>query len=123
MNIETDQGLPREPHPGAVEAALVEEIVVDEILEIEEYGKSGRHPPRATGYRVRVDKEHLLFHQEWVTGREILEAAHRTPPEKYILREVFVNAPPVKIELDEKVHLRRHGLEKFRTMLKTAQDG
>jgi hypothetical protein len=112
---------PAEPqHSG--DRATAEEII-EEIVEIEVYGKSGREPPRARAYRVRVDKEHLEFHEEWVTGREILEKAKRVPPEKYILREIFSNAPPEKIELDQRVHLRRHGVEKFRTMLKTAQDG
>jgi hypothetical protein len=121
--MSTEQGFPTETQGGGTPGTVIDEIIIDEIIVIEEYGKSGRHPPQAKGYRVRVDKEHLVFHHEWVTGREILEAANRIPPEKYILREISASAPPVKIDLDQKVHLRRHGLEKFRTMLKTAQDG
>jgi hypothetical protein len=118
---------PSVPHRANVEV-LVEvnerdDVIVEEIIVIEEFGKSGRKPPRAKGYKIRVDKEHLVFHEEWVTGRQIMVEARRLPPEKYILREIFANAPPEKIELDQKVHLRKHGVEKFRTMLKTAQDG
>ena len=121
MSMVDQSSPPAEPqNPGG--GAAVEEVI-EEIIEIEVYGKSGRQAPRARGYRVRVDKEHLVFHEESVTGREILEKAKRVPPEKYILREIFSNAPPEKIELDQRVHLRRHGVEKFRTMLKTAQDG
>jgi hypothetical protein len=106
-----------------VEVNESDEGIVEDIIVIEEFGKSGRKPPRARGYKIRVDKEHLVFHEEWVTGRQILVEAKRVPPEKYILREIFANAPPEKIDLDQKVHLRKHGVEKFRTMLKTAQDG
>jgi hypothetical protein len=106
-----------------VEVLEGDDVIVEDIIVIEEFGKSGRKPPRAKGYKIRVDKEHLVFHEEWVTGRQILTEAKRLPPEKYILREIFANAPPEKIELDQKVHLRKHGVEKFRTMLKTAQDG
>lgn len=120
--------IPPSVTPGANVEVLVEVdesdgVIVEEIIVIEEFGKSGRKPPRARGYKIRVDKEHLVFHEEWVTGRQILVEAKRLPPEKYILREIFANAPPEKIDLDQKVHLRKHGVEKFRTMLKTAQDG
>ena len=100
-----------------------EEIEVIELVIIEDYCWADQPPPRARRYRIRVDKTHLEFDHEWVTGRQILEAAKLTPPEQYILREIFANAPPEKIGLDERVHLRKHGVEKFRTMKKTAQDG
>jgi len=125
VNTVNESGTPPIPErePRKAEGAVVEEVILEEIVEIEEYGKSGRHPPRAKAYRIRVDKEHFVFHKDEVTGREILQEAKRLPPEKYVLREIFVHGGPEKIELDQIVHLRRHGVEKFRTMLKTAQDG
>ena len=127
MNTPSSEMPPSVPYGANVEVLVevneCDDVIVDEIVVIEEFGKSGRNPPRAKGYKIRVDKEHVVFHEEWVTGRQILEEAKRLPPEKFILREIFANTPPEKIELDQKVHLRKHGVEKFRTMLKTAQDG
>ena len=127
MNTPSSEMPPSVPYGANVEVLVevneCDDVIVDEIVVIEEFGKSGRNPPRAKGYKIRVDKEHVVFHEEWVTGRQILEEAKRLPPEKFILREIFANTPPEKIELDQKVHLRKHGVEKFLTMLKTAQDG
>lgn len=110
-------------HPSP-EGTVVEEVIfIEEIIIVEDFSKENRPIPRAKGYKVRVDKDHLVFHEEYVTGRQILEKAGRLPPEKYILREVCVNGSLEKIGLDERVHLRKHGLEKFRTMLKSASDG
>jgi Multiubiquitin len=98
--------------------------IVEEIIDVEEYIKSGRTPhPRARGYRVRVDKQKFVFDKAHVTGREILEKAGKTPPDKYILRQVLKGGVLEKVELDQVVDLARHGIEKFKTMLKTAQDG
>jgi hypothetical protein len=98
--------------------------VLEEIIEIEEYAKAGRTPhPRAKGYLIRVDKQKILFDRSKATGREILERAGKVPPKNYILRQVLRGGGLEKIELDETVDLARHGIEKFKTMLKTAQDG
>jgi hypothetical protein len=98
-------------------------ILVEEIVDIEECAKAGRHPhPHAKSYVIRVDKQKITIHQRWVMGREILEKAGKNPPDKYILRQVF-NGNLEKIELDQVVDLGRPGIEKFKTMLRTAQDG
>jgi hypothetical protein len=107
------------------ERIVVEEgEILEEIIEIEEYAKADRTPhPRAKGYLIRVDKQKILFDKSKVTGREILERAGKVPPKNYILRQVLKGGAPEKIGLDETVDLARHGVEKFKTMLKTAQDG
>jgi hypothetical protein len=98
--------------------------ILEEIIEIEEYAKAGRTPhPRAKGYLIRVDKQKILFDRAKVTGREILDAAGKKPPKDYILRQVIRGGGLEKIELDQIVDLARHGVEKFKTMLKTAKDG
>ena len=61
-----------------------------EIIDIEEYSKSGRNPdPHAKAYLIRVDKEKIRVNKAKITGREILELAGKKPPEKYILRQVL----------------------------------
>lgn len=97
---------------------------VHEIVDIEECARAGRHPhPHARAYLIRVDKEKIRVNGPKITGREILELAEKKPPEKYILRQVLRGGALEKIELDEVVDLARPGIEKFKTMLKTAQDG
>jgi hypothetical protein len=117
--------------PVEVETVVIEEtivvkdgLVVEEIIDIEEYFKAGRTPhPRAKAYVIRVDKEKITLHKAQVTGREILEKAGKNPPDKYILRQVLKGGALEKVELEQVVDLVRHGIEKFKTMPKTAQDG
>lgn len=95
----------------------------DEVVELEEMAAAGKKPPKANKYAIRVDKDRIVFEKGNVTGREILEAAHKVPPEKYVLRQIFAGGGVEKIELDQNVDLTRPGLEKFKTMPRTAQDG
>jgi hypothetical protein len=126
------QGEPVEHcHENAGEVVVITDIIVvengeivEEIIDVEEYLRTGRTPhPQAKGYLVRVDKQKVLFDRAQVTGREILEKAGKKPPEKYILRQVLKGGVLEKIELSQTVDLARHGIEKFKTMPKTAQDG
>jgi hypothetical protein len=105
------------------EETIEDGIIVEEIIELEEYAKADRRPPHARAYLIRVDKQKITVHVPKMTGREILEKAGKIPPNKYILREVFRGGSLEKIELDQIVDFRRHGIEKFKTMPKTAQDG
>ena len=118
-------------HGHSEEVVVVTEVVVvedgeivEEIIDIEEYVRSGRTPhPRARGYMVRVDKQKYLFDRAKVNGRDVLEKAGKLPPEKYILRQVLKGGALEKVELDQKLDLALHSIEKFKTMLKNAQDG
>jgi len=129
-----NSGRPPDEHAGhrhGEDVVVVTDVIIidegeifEEIIDIEEYIKAGRTPhPRAKGYLVRVDKQKIHFDKAVVTGREILNRAGKVPPEKYILRQVLKGGVLEKVELDQKVDLARHGIEKFKTMLKTAQDG
>lgn len=123
---ETEHGGDADPVVVSITETLVIEDgeILEEIIEIEEYAKAGRTPhPRAKGYLIRVDKQKVLFDRSKVTGREILEAAGKKPPKDYILRQIIKGGGLEKIELDQIVDLARHGVEKFKTMLKTAKDG
>ena len=78
--------------------------------------------PRARGYMIRVDKVRHVVDSPVVTARAILELAGKVPPDKYVLRQI-VHGQPVKLELNDEVDLRAPGVEKFKTMPKTARDG
>lgn len=98
------------------------EITVDEVIELEVYFREQRRVPLARAYRIRIDKLYYTVDVPTMTARDLLRLAGKTPPEKYVLRQI-VHGQPVKLELDAVVDFRTPGIEKFKTMLKTAQDG
>ena len=106
-------------HPEAPDS----EAILETIIDIEEYSRTGRKPPRAHHYRVRIDKKHFVVDTAHPTGRALLVLAGKTPPEKWILRQIFRNGPAVPIGLDQKVDLTTPGVEKFSTMPKDISDG
>ncbi len=100
--------------------------VAEELLEevdLEECAKANRTPRRAKKYHFKVNETRCSWHQETILGSQILEQAKLTPPENYTLREKVVGHPPRRIELDEPVHLRKHGIEKFRAIKKGQHEG
>lgn len=98
------------------------EIIVDEVIDLEVYVREQRRVPLARAYRIRIDKAHHVVEVPILTARALLVLAGKSPPEKYILRQI-VRGQPVKLDLDDDVDFRTPGIEKFKTMLKTAQDG
>jgi hypothetical protein len=94
-----------------------------EIIEIELYASSAKRKPRARIYVFRVGKQRIEVKDPIITGSQILELAHKLPPENYILRQIFHGAEPKVIGLDETVDLRAPGVERFRAMPRTAKDG
>ncbi len=107
------------------EAAKADEVVeiLDEIIEIEIFVKEGKRPPLAKGYLIRVDKQKITVHRPELSGREILKLAQKTPPENYILRQVFSGGRSEVVGLDQVVDLRHHGVEKFKTLPRDQTEG
>jgi Prokaryotic E2 family E/Multiubiquitin len=97
---------------------LVEEAeaLVDEIIDLEQHAKEGRRPPRARGYRIKVNDDYFVWHEPTIKGRQVLELAGLIPPDGYRLRLKITGGKPQPVGLDEVVDLRRHGLEKFRAI-------
>jgi hypothetical protein len=104
------------------EGAGVEEVVED-IIDLEEYAKRGERPPLSKGYRIRVNGEAFVVHDPMPTGRAILTLAGLLPAEDYTLREKLAGQKPHKVELDEKVDLRRPGVEKFKALPRDQTEG
>jgi Multiubiquitin len=117
------------PEGEALAIVDVVEVIEDhtleilEIIEIELYASSGKRKPRARTYVFRVGKQRIEVKDPILKGRQILELAHKLPPENYTLRQIFHGAEPKVIELDETVDLRAPGVERFRAMPRTARDG
>lgn len=107
------------------EAALdeVEGLAVDAVIDIEETVKSGRRPPLARSYVIRVDKHRFTVHGHKITGREILTTAGKLPPEGFILREVFAGGRSIVVELNQTIDLRENCVEKFKTLPRDQTEG
>jgi hypothetical protein len=100
-----------------------EVVIVDDIIDLEEYAKAGKQPPLAKGYRFRVNGEAFVVHEPVVTGRQVLTIAGLLPVEEYTLRLKMAGGKPEKIGLDEKVNLRRPGIEKFKALPRDQTEG
>jgi hypothetical protein len=96
---------------------------VVEVIEVEEYGKRNEKPPHAKHYRVRIDREKYLFEKRFVTGRELLEKAGKTPYNQWRILQKMHGGQMVEIGYDEKVDLGAKGLERFTTIERTVGDG
>lgn len=99
------------------------EEVLDEIIDLEEYAKLGKRPPLSKGYRIRINGEAFVVHDPTPTGRAILTIAGLLPAENYTLREKLAGEKPQKIGLDQKVDLRRPGVEKFKALPRDQTEG
>lgn len=105
--------------------AIAEEIeeLIDEIVDLEQCAREGRRPPRARGYRFKVNDTLLEWPKPTITGEEVLTLAGLVPPTNYRLRLKIAGGRPEPIGLDETVDLRRHGVEKFRAIRNGQSEG
>lgn len=88
-----------------------------EIIDIEEYGRTGREiPAHAQHFRIRIDKDYFAVTVPEMMGRQLLELAKKTPPDQFALYEKLQGGATRKIGLDEDVHFRKHGVERFFTL-------
>src|SRR4029077_5662985 len=87
-----------------------------EVIDLEEYAKSGRRPPKAKHYRIKVDKESFTVDVAEMTGRQILELAKKNPPERFKLFEHHHGGKTEHVELDKEVDFTTPGVEKFKTL-------
>ena len=99
------------------------EAILDEVIDLEEYAKLGKRPPLAKGYRFRVNADSYVVHDPTPTGLEVLTLAGLLPAKDYTLRVKFAGERPRKVGLDEKVDLRRPGVEKFKALPRDQTEG
>lgn len=89
---------------------------LDEIIDLEEYAKSDRKPPRARRYRIRIDKQHHVVETPSMTGRELLTLAGKTPATNYMISQKMRGGEAHRIALDEKADFTTPGVERFMTL-------
>lgn len=99
------------------------EAVVDDVIDLEAYARKGERPPLAKGYRIKVNGDAFVLHDPEPTGRAILTVAGLLPPENYRLRVKLAGEPLRKVGLDERVDLRRPGVEKFKALPRDQTEG
>ena len=99
------------------------ETILDDIIDLEEYAKLGKRPPLAKGYRFKVNGDSYVVHDPTPTGLEVLTLAGLLPAKEYTLRVKYAGERPRKVGLDEKVDLRRSGVEKFKALPRDQTEG
>ena len=67
-------------------------------------------------YKVQIDKDFFEAPVPRMTGRELLELADKKPAERYAIYLKVKGGQPDRIDLDEKIDLRRPGVERFVTL-------
>lgn len=94
-----------------------EQPFVDEIIDLEEFAKSGKIPPtQCRGYRIRIGKQFYTVTRSMMTGRELLELASKTPPERFRIDQKFRGGETKRVGLEETVNLATPGVERFQTL-------
>jgi hypothetical protein len=109
------------PHENKEDPGVEE--VLDEVVDLEEYAKLGKRPPLSKGYRIRVNGEAFVVNEPMPTGRAVLTLAGLLPAEEYTLRVKLAGEKPHKVGLDERVDLRRPGVEKFKALPRDQTEG
>jgi len=84
-----------------------------EVIDLEAYTKSDKKPPVGKRYKVKIDNEYFVFDHHFVTGKEILVKAGKTPVECHTLYQKLKHCDFEKIDLNEKVDLAKPGIEHF----------
>lgn len=85
----------------------------DDVIDVAAYTKEGKKPPAGKKYKVLVGHHHLVFDQQYVTGKDILQKAGITPLECHWLYQKLHGCDFEKIDLNEKVDLAKPGIEHF----------
>jgi hypothetical protein len=102
---------------------LAEEIVIlEELIDLEEWAKAGKKPQRAKRYRIRIDKVYKVVDVHSMTGRQILALVDKTP-EKYLLSQKLHGGVVEAIKPDQVVEFHRHAIERFQTLALDPTEG
>lgn len=107
------------PESGGV---AVVEVIVIEIIDLEEHAKSGKKPPRAHRYRIRIDREYREVEAPGLTRRQILHLVGKTP-EGYLLSQKFHGGRVEPIKSDQFVDFTAPGVERFQTLALDPTEG
>lgn len=94
-----------------------------DLEDLEEAAREDRDPRPAQRYRIRVDKQRIVFDADSATGRELLERAGKTPPERFLLVQKLRGGGQKNIGLNETVSFTDPGIERFITLPRDQTEG
>ena len=106
----------------AAEDSTTTEEAVDEIIDLEECSRSGKKPPKAKGYRIKVNGQFCELQTSTPTGQEILIAAGLVE-ERYTLRIKELGGKLRKVKLDERIDFCALVIEKFKALPQDQTEG
>lgn len=92
-----------------------------EIVDIEEYFAAGKSIPKASRFRIRIDKEKYVVDVSEMTGSEILAVAGKDA-EKFLLRQK-INGAVIPIKSTDLVSFLKPGVERFMTIPNEVTEG
>ena len=61
---------------------------IQDLVDIEEYAKAGKKPPKAKKYRIRIDRDRFDVEKQHITGKELLDLVKKTPEQWRIYQKV-----------------------------------
>lgn len=93
--------------------ASIEDIA--EVVDLEEFSKSGRPAPKAKKYLIKIDGVKYEVSQPTITGRQLLQLAGK-PIDRFMIVQRLRGGHTKRIGLDEVVDLRAPGVERFMTL-------
>jgi Multiubiquitin len=110
-------------HEGEAEKiAALEEAILEELIDLEEWVKAKKGPHKAKRYRIRIDKDKFVVTVHEMTGKEILALVAKTP-DKYLLSQKFHGGRVEPVKPDQVVEFHRCEIERFQTLAKDPTEG
>jgi hypothetical protein len=106
----------------AEKIVALEEEILEELIDLEEWVKAKKGPRKAKKYRIRIDKEKFVVAVHEMTGTEILALVGKTP-DKYLLSQKFHGGRVEPIKPDQVVEFHRGEVERFQTLAKDPTEG
>ncbi len=106
----------------AEKIVALEEEILEELIDLEEWVKAKKKPCKAKRYRIRIDKEKFVVSVHEMTGKDILALAGKTP-DKYLLSQKFHGGRVEPVKPDQVVEFHRCEVERFQTLAKDPTEG
>lgn len=99
-----------------------EELLLEEIIDLEEWAKEDKKPKRAKKYVIRIDKTKYTVDVHEMSGTQILAVADKTPKE-YQLSQKFRGGRVEVIAPNQIVEFYKHQVERFQTLALDPTEG
>jgi hypothetical protein len=100
----------------------LEEEILEELIDLEEWVKAKKEPRKAKHYRIRIDKDKFVVKVHEMTGKEILGVVDKTP-DKYLLSQKFHGGRVEPVKPEQVVEFHRCEVERFQTLAKDPTEG